>query len=289
MSAPIIKWVGGKRQLLHELVPRLPVDFGRYYEPFVGGAALFFELHRTGRLHLGATLSDVNPDLVTMYRAVRDDVQGVIRELKRHPYESEHYYAVRALDPEKMSDVERAARFIYINKAGFNGLWRVNKSGKCNVPFGRHVNPTICDESRLLAASMALHGVTVRLDDFAVVELDAKPGDLVYFDPPYVPVSETASFTSYASGGFGPDDQRRLADLVRRLASRGVHVVVSNSDAPFVHELYAEHRIDVVYATRSVNCNGGKRGRVGEVIVTTARHAMADRLAPVRAEQGVLL
>lgn len=268
MSAPFFKWVGGKTQLLSVLLRHVPPQFGVYHERFVGGGALFFALQAAGRLQEGAVLSDVNPDLICAYRAVRDDVEAVIRALSAHVYESGHYYETRALDPETLPDADRAARFLYIMRCGFNGLWRVNRAGRCNVPFGRYTNPTICDAVRLRGAALALRGVRILLDDFRAVEHDAEPGDFVYFDPPYWPKTETANFTAYAAGGFGPDDQAALAAVFGRLADRGVYVLASNHDVAPVRALYAGHRVDVVPATRRLNCDAGKRGAVGEVIVS---------------------
>lgn len=259
---PFLKWVGGKTQLLEQLRPLFPTMFGRYFEPFVGGAALFFAL-RPG----GATLSDVNDELIDCYRAIRDDVEAVIAVLKEHRYEREHYYSVRDIDPRRLSIEERAARTIFLNKTGFNGLYRVNRAGKFNVPFGRHSNPSFCDEDNLRSCALALRGVELRVRDFRTVAADAKRGDFVYFDPPYVPVSDTADFTSYVASGFSSRDQEELAEVFARLTKKGVFAMLSNSDAPFVRDLYSEFVIDDVFATRSVNSNAAKRGKVVEVVV----------------------
>jgi DNA adenine methylase len=263
---PFLKWAGGKGQLLPELLPRLPATFGAYHEPFVGGGALFFELFSAGRLGR-ALLSDRNPGLIDVYTAIRDDVAGVIAALRRHRNDSDHFYAVRALDPAALSPVARAARSIFLNKTCFNGLWRENASGRFNVPFGRNANPTICDEPNLRAVSRALAAAELRVADFAEVADRAAPGDLVYFDPPYVPVSASSSFTAYHKEPFGPPQQEALRDVFGALAARGVHVVLSNSDVPFVRELYADFRIDRIEATRSINCRADRRGAVGEVVV----------------------
>jgi DNA adenine methylase len=264
-ARPFLKWVGGKGQLLGQMGPLLPPRYGRYFEPFVGGAALFFSL-RPPR----ATLTDVNAELVDCYRAVREHVEDVIHALDQHRYEEEHYYAVRAKDPAVLSLAARAARTIFLNKTGFNGLYRVNRSGRFNVPFGRYVNPGFRHPdslANLRACARALRDVTIEVRDFTDVLRRARAGDFVYFDPPYVPVSTTSDFTSYVPGGFGADDQARLAGVFAKLAAKGVHVMLSNSDTPEVRALYARFRIDRVLASRSVNSNVTRRGKVGEVVV----------------------
>lgn len=263
---PFLKWVGGKSQLLGELTSLQPKTFNRYFEPFVGGAALFFELRAQSSM-MPAFLSDVNAELVGCYKAVRDDVEAVIRALGEHVYESEHYYKVRAIDPASLSPDARAARTIYLNKTGFNGLYRVNRSGQFNVPFGRFKNPRFCDPKNLRACSRALRGVSLEHGDFSRVLEHAKEGDFVYFDPPYVPLSSTSRFTSYIPGGFGEAEQRKLAAVFAELAARGVHVMLSNSDTELVRELYEGFEINVVHALRSVNAQGTGRQRISEVLV----------------------
>jgi DNA adenine methylase len=264
---PILKWAGGKTRLLPELVSRLPrpsrgTRAPRYFEPFVGGAALFFHL-RPER----AQLSDFNPELVHLYRTIRDDVEALIVDLGRHTHERGYYYAVRALDPETLPPIERASRMVFLNRTCFNGLWRVNRDGRFNVPFGSYTNPTLCPADRLRAASQALQGVAIEVSDFEAAVADARKGDFVYFDPPYVPLTPTASFTSYTGAGFGAPAQQRLAALFSRLAVRGVHCLLSNSDTPLVRSLYASHHIDRVLAPRSISRDATKRDPVGEVIV----------------------
>jgi DNA adenine methylase len=259
---PFLKWVGGKGQLLSQLWPMLPGQFGRYIEPFLGGAALFFAL-RPAR----AVLSDVNEELIDCYRSVRDDVDGVIAALGKHRHDRDHFYAVRGLDPSALPLPERAARTIFLNRTGFNGLYRVNSSGRFNVPFGSHRNPTICDEANLRACSLALRGVRLEVRDFGKVARSARRGDLVYFDPPYAPVSSTSDFTAYAAGGFGWEQQERLAAVFGRLARRGVQVLMSNSDVPTLHALYAGFPLRVVHAARAINSVASKRGPVREIVV----------------------
>jgi DNA adenine methylase len=264
---PFLKWAGGKTQLLPQLRPLLPPRdrIGRYFEPFVGSAALFFAL-RPRR----AVLSDVNRELVSSYRAIKNDVEGVIRELRAHVYGAEHYYRVRdEVRPASLSPTARAARTIYLNKTCFNGLYRVNRAGRFNVPFGRYTNPSICDADNLRACSLALRHVELAVRDFSDVAKHARAGDFVYFDPPYVPLSDTSDFTSYIPGGFGAAEQQRLAKVFAQLAQSGVHVMLSNSDTPPVRSLYARFHIHPVLASRSINSKITKRGKVGEVVVTS--------------------
>jgi DNA adenine methylase len=263
-ARPFLKWAGGKGQLLSQLRPLLPAAHHRYFEPFAGGAAMFFSLAPKK-----AVLADVNQELIDCYKATRDDVDGVIEALAEHVYEAEHYYRVRAIDPRSLPPARRAARTIYLNRTGYNGLYRVNRSGKFNVPMGRYTNPLLCDAQNLRACSQALANVVVRRADFERAVEGARAGDFVYFDPPYVPVSDTADFTAYVPGGFGADQQRRLARLFGELARRGVHAMLSNSDTPAVRELYRGFTIHRVLASRHINSRGALRGKVGEVVVTT--------------------
>jgi len=265
---PFLKWVGGKRQLISELMKHVPEKLrgdARYYEPFVGGGALFFN----GALgcHL-ATLSDTNDRLIRTYKGIRDEAEGVIGLLKTYPYDQEFFYKIRTVDIDAKSDLEVAAWFIYLNKSCFNGLYRVNRKNGFNVPFGSYVNPTICDDVNLRACSRALQEVRLLSADFEFVVADAKRGDFVYFDPPYIPLSATSSFTSYTSVGFGIEDQTRLRDVALKLKKRGVHVLLSNSSAPLVHELYADgFEIHEVSATRSINSKAEGRGAIKELVI----------------------
>lgn len=264
-----MKWVGGKGRILAQLRPLLPpgVERMRHVEPFVGGGAMFFD-RRPER----ALLCDVNEALVATYVAVRDEVDEVIAALARLAAAhtgTDAYYGVRErYNARRARDAaERAAMFVYLNKTCFNGLHRVNRRGEFNVPAGRYKNPRILDEDGLRAASEALAGADIRRASFEALLEHAKPGDFVYFDPPYEPVSQTASFTSYAQDGFSRDDQARLRDVYRALDRRGCRLMLSNSDVPFIRELYREFRIDTVAAPRAVNCDGRGRGRVSEVVV----------------------
>ncbi|MDE3095255.1 MAG: DNA adenine methylase [Chloroflexota bacterium] len=266
-ARPFLKWAGGKGQLLEELSSRLPARFGRYFEPFVGGGALYFALHGAGRLRAGAGLSDANGKLIDTYRAVRDDVEAVIAHLSAFSNDRDLYYQVRAWRHEDLDPPRAAARIIFLNKTCYNGLFRENSRGEFNVPFGRYVRPTICDAPNLRAVATALRRVSLRQQDFGNVPDRVKPGDLVYFDPPYHPRSATSSFTQYSENGFGEDEQRRLARVVRELDARGAYVMLSNSDTPFIRKLYAGLVIDEVLAGRAINSKAARRGKVTELIV----------------------
>lgn len=267
---PFLKWVGGKGQLLRELGPRIEAvgTFGRYHEPFVGGGALFFHLYSLRRLGRSlAYLSDNNQNLLDAYHGIAENVDAVIAALREHEtlHGHDHYYATRAEVPASLTG--RAARIIYLNKTCFNGLYRENSKGLFNTPMGRYKKPLICDEPNLRAVAEALRHAKVERRHFSEVLKHAKPGDLVYFDPPYWPVSSTASFTSYAKDNFTPADQEALAGVFATLVQRGVHVMLSNSDTKPVRMLYAKFQIDTVHANRNVNSDPSKRGKINEVLV----------------------
>lgn len=261
-ATPFVKWAGGKRQLLPRLLECLPDGFGRYHEPFVGGGAVFFAL-RPER----AVLSDLNQRLIRTYRAIRDDVEGVIDRLAGYPHDREFFDQLREQDIDPRPDVEVAAWLIYLNKTTYNGLYRVNRRGRFNAPFGSYVNPNICDPDNLRACSKVLAGAELHHEDFAAVRERAEPGDLVYFDPPYVPLSVTSSFTHYTRHGFSNDDQVRLRDVAAELKARGVQVMLSNSAAEAVRQLYDGFDILEVRATRLINSRAERRGHVTELII----------------------
>lgn len=263
---PFLKWPGGKRQLLPEIGKHVSADHaGRYFEPFLGGGAVFFDLMTTMAPH--CYLSDANAELIATYMAIRDDVESVITALRQHAkqHSEEHYYAVRAQTVRSNTSV--AARMIYLNRTCFNGLYRVNKKGEFNVPIGRYANPTICDADNLRACARVLQFAELAHADFSSVMAVARRGDLVYLDPPYVPVSETGDFTSFTAAGFGPADQDRLVQCARRLKETGVQVLLSNADLPAVRALYAGFEMRTVQARRNINSKGGKRGGVGELLI----------------------
>lgn len=268
---PFLKWAGGKQQLLRQLTPLLPPSFAGYAEPFVGSGALFFHLRSAGRLHGRVTLADSNPDLINSYRVIRDHIEELIELLAGHGrrHSREHYYDTRALDRggRRLDAVEQAARTIYLNRTCYNGLYRVNRQGQFNVPMGSYRNPAILQEKVLRAAHAALQGVTLEAVDYRLLQTEFRPGDFVYFDPPYQPSSTTANFTSYTADDFGEDDQRRLAALFRELGERGVYCMLSNSHTPLIRELYREFRVEKVRARRMINSRGDKRGKVEELVV----------------------
>jgi len=295
-ARPILKWAGGKRQLLGELRPFYPAEFGRYIEPFVGSAAVFLDLHNLGRVERRPVrLADSNPDITGCYRAVRDEVDEVIAELERLAAEHrrrgrELFYEVRdgRFNPWRRTigggggrhryPPALAAMLIYLNRTGYNGLYRLNSRGDFNVPAGRYASPRVCDAENLRRVSRALgrRGVSIVTGGFEAALADAGPGDFVYVDPPYAPMSATARFTAYTAGGFGADDQARLRDLVVGLARRGAAVLLSNSTAPAIEALYVDHRparaaglrAFTVPARRAINSRAAARGPVLEYLIT---------------------
>jgi DNA adenine methylase len=274
---PFLKWVGGKGQLLGELLERIDKagDFGRYHEPFVGGGALFYALYRAKHLKEKAWLSDYNPRLITTYEGVKLDVEEVIRSLHKHKnhHSETYYYKVREQLRDDVSigaktpAPEHAARIIYMNKTGYNGLYRENNKGLYNVPFGRYKNPLICDENNLRACSKALSKVKLYSCHFDEIINRAEPDDLVYFDPPYVPVSKTSAFTGYSKDGFGEDSQKLLANICEELNAKGVKFLLSNSYTDSVRDLYKKFKVEEVSANRNINSNASKRGAVSEALV----------------------
>lgn len=262
-AKPFIKWVGGKRQLLPELRKRLPSSFGTYHEPFVGGGALFFDLAPSS-----AIISDTNERLVRTYRAIRDDVERVISTLETMPHESETFARLRSAFVDDWEDYQVAAWFIRTNRSGYNGLYRVNASGRFNVAFCERNTSTRIDFDVIRACSAALQGIEIQCEHFARVLTRAKTNDLVYFDPPYVPLSASSNFTAYTSEGFDLAEQVKLRDVARELKRRGVHVLLSNSSAPLVGTLYSDgFTLDHVDASRAINSDGAKRGKVAEVLL----------------------
>ncbi|MCO6450033.1 MAG: DNA adenine methylase [Caldilineales bacterium] len=271
-ARPFLKWAGSKKQLLSQLEPLFPSEFGRYSEPFVGSGAVFFHLWNHGRLGDEVFLLDGNDELINVYQVVRDQVEALIARLAVHQtrHNQEYFYHIRGLDREEgvaLAPVERAARTIYLNKTCYNGLFRVNSRGQFNAPMGRYRNPAILQEDVLRGASVALHGAHLRAQDFRAVTELARPGDFFYFDPPYVPLSETAHFTSYTAASFGPKEQQALAGVFAALAEKGCYCMLSNSYTPIILDLYQDFRIEVVTASRAINSDAGGRGRVREVVV----------------------
>jgi DNA adenine methylase len=280
--SPFVKWAGGKAQLLAQYEPYFPTSFGRYIEPFVGGGAVFFHLHNQGRLDARpgmsqagqVTLADSLDELVNAYRVVQGQVGDLIAALQAHEPrkgEPDYYYELRGWDRRPdfslRSPVERAARFIFLNRVCYNGLYRVNSKGQFNVPFGRHTNPNVCDADNLRAVHWVLQGVELRVGDFEQCLEIAASGDFVYLDPPYHPLSETANFTSYTPAAFGLEEQKRLAHVFDQLDRRGCKVMLSNSDTSLIREMYRGHDLVPVQAIRSISRDGRGRGSVAELLV----------------------
>ena len=263
---PIVKWVGGKRQLMFELLKNMPEDYNKYFEPFIGGGALFFELQPDN-----AYISDMNEELINLYQVVRDNVYGLIADLQKHDITKEYFMEIRNIDRTKeyksWSSVTKASRFIYLNRTCFNGMYRVNSKGEFNVPFGHYKNPRILDENNLINCSNLLQKTEIKHSDFSEILREVKKGDFVYFDPPYVPLSETSSFTSYTKDGFDMDMQFKLRDVCDELDSMGVKFLLSNSDTKLINELYAKYNIKRVFASRKINANAAGRGKITEVLV----------------------
>lgn len=263
---PIVKWVGGKRQLMFELLKNMPKSYNRYFEPFIGGGALFFEIQP-----YNAYISDMNEELINLYQVVRDNVDGLLIDLKKHDITKEYFIDIRNIDRSKeyqnWSDIQRASRFVYLNRTCFNGMYRVNSKGEFNVPFGHYKNPRIIDENNLINCSNLLQKTEIKYADFSEILTKVKKGDFVYFDPPYVPLNETSSFTSYTKDGFDIDMQFKLLDVCDELDSMGVNFMLSNSDTKLVNELYANYEIKKVFALRQINANADGRGKITEVLI----------------------
>jgi len=265
---PFIKWAGGKTKMIGHVIASMPEKIGTYYEPFVGGGAVFFELARQKRFDR-AVVGDLNEELMNAYRVIRDDVDKLIRVLKEKPfrYNKNSYLKIRAWNPSKIDSIKRAARFVYLNRTCFNGLYRVNKDGGFNVPFGKYTNPLICDEVNLRAVSEILSNVELAVADFEDIVADASPGDVVYFDPPYIPLSATSNFTGYNEGGFNAADHRRLARTFKNLTKKRVRTILSNSSAPLSFELYDKFQIETHQGSRVVGGPAEYRKPVKEIIV----------------------
>ncbi len=269
-AEPFLKWAGGKGQLLNDFVRFFPAAFNGYIESFVGGGAVFFYLHSKGMLQGKKTiLIDSNKDLITSYKSIKDSskLKAIIKSLSNGKYlnNEENFYKVRSV--EEKNDAEKTARLIFLNKTCFNGLYRVNSKGKFNVPFGRYNNPLICNSSNLNAVNKALENTAIVSGDFEAVLEYAEKDDFVYFDPPYQPLSKTASFTAYTKDSFGVKDQERLAAVYRKLDKRGCKLMLSNSDVKLIRNLYEGYRIEVVKAKRMINCKSAKRGAVNELVI----------------------
>ena len=269
---PFVKWAGGKRQIIDKLKKYVPEDFNTYYEPFVGGGALLFELSPKK-----AVINDYNKELINVYECIKDanKFEKMCRELNHHEVEhsEEYYYEIRNIDRDKnkfnkLSDYKRAARTIYLNKACFNGLYRVNSKNEFNVPFGKKnkVNTYEGQNLGIISGYLNYNDITIMSVDFEESVKSAKKGDFVYFDPPYD--SDTSTFNSYTEDGFGKEEQKRLARVFKELSDRGCYVMLSNHNTKLINELYKDFNIHVIEAKRNINSNGKKRGKVEEVIIT---------------------
>ncbi len=263
-----VKWAGGKTQLLSQFEKFFPTQFNRYYEPFIGSGAVFFYIKNLYP-EKEFFLSDNNPELINCYEFVKNDLERLLDLLReqRSKHSKEYYYTQRNMDTNNLSKIESAARFIYLNKTCFNGLFRVNSKGKFNVPIGSYKNPSIFKEKDLIEAHKLLQDVTLKTMLFEDIINFALPDDFVYFDPPYHPLSPTSSFTSYTSASFSEKDQIRLAEVYRELDKKGCLLMLSNSYSEFILGLYSDYRIEQVSAKRMINCNGKKRGAIPEAVV----------------------
>ena len=268
---PLLKWAGGKRQIVHHLISKLPEKFSVYYEPFFGAGALFLELYNRGLLKK-AVISDLNKELIALYTLVRDRCSGIIEELEniRFINNKDDYYRARDLFNSMESDhnPEKAALMIYLNRHAYNGLYRVNSSGKFNVPFGRYAHPSLPTPDDIISFSKALSHVKIINKDFETAVSDATVSDFVYFDPPYAPLSRSSDFSAYSSLGFSLDEQKRLSRVFEELSSRGVMVMESNSATPFIKDLYRNYPQSTVQASRNINSKSNGRGKISELIIT---------------------
>ncbi|MEH2452109.1 DNA adenine methylase [Nostoc sp.] len=267
---PFLKWAGGKSRLIQQYIPYFPKSYKNYYEPFLGGGAVFFYLRPTA-----AILTDINAELINTYCCVRNDVEELISILKEHKirHNKDYYYSVR--NNSVGTEIEKAARLIYLNKTCFNGLYRVNSQGKFNVPLGRYENPNICHENLLRLASIALSHAEIRQADFTeVLNHATSSDDFVFFDPPYHPISDTSYFTAYNQNCFSRKDQELLRDTCAELASRGVKVMVCNSDSEFISKIYTDINFETyrIKAARSINSNIKNRGMIYELLITSFKY-----------------
>lgn len=270
MIKPFLKWAGGKRKLAPFIVDLMPPKINTYYEPFIGAGALYCELHNLNKFQ-NSIISDINEDLINAYQVLKFNPNALLSHLSNLDYEyikkpKETFLKERDIDVATLDTAKRAARFIFLNRTCFNGLYRVNKKGKFNVPWGKYLNPSIVQKDLLLDFSNKLQNTVILNVDFEAAVASAKPGDLVYFDPPYIPIDEQ-SFTKYTKDGFTIDDHERLANCFADLAKRGVTVMLSNSDTALTKKLYSDFNMHKVYSSRSINCKPDGRNPVSELII----------------------
>lgn len=269
LVTPVVKWVGGKRQLLDQIIPLLPKKITSYCEPFLGGGAVLFSLqpHK-------AIVNDLNTELIIVYKVIKDNLDELIISLQKHENNQDYFYKIRDIDRNKniynnMSDIEKASRLIYLNKTCYNGLFRVNQAGEFNSPFGYYKNPNIVNEPVLRAVSKYLNNneVSFYSEDFSLTLNRIKKGAFVYLDPPYDPVSDTSNFTGYNKGGFDRKEQLRLKNCCDELTKKGIKFMLSNSSTDFIKDLYKDYDISIVKAKRAINVDSNKRGEIDEVII----------------------
>ena len=267
---PFLKWVGGKRQLMPEIRKMLPKGVANrpYYEPFIGGGALFFDLQPKR-----AIINDYNEELINVYTVIRDNPNELIEDLRKHENTAEYFYKIRAVDRQPLfallSKIQRASRIIYLNKTCYNGLYRVNNAGEFNSPFGKYRNPNIVNEPVIRAVSKYLNSPQIQISngDYELILRDMPINSFVYLDPPYHPISESSNFTGYVQGGWNDGDQLRLRDVCNRLNDNGIKFLLSNSASDFIRDIYSGYNIHVVQANRAVNSNSSKRGQVDEFLI----------------------
>lgn len=269
LLTPVVKWVGGKRQLLDRIKPLVPKDYRIYCEPFLGGGALLFSLQPNK-----GYVNDINKELINMYKTIKDSPKKLINELKLYKNQEDYYYEVRRLDRDKekyneLSYVKKAARLIYLNKTCYNGLFRVNNAGEFNVPYGRYKNPNIVNKELIQAMSKYLNDneITITNKDYKRCIDNLKEGDFVYIDPPYYPISQTSNFTRYTKCGFGEQKQIELKMWCDNLTKKGIRFMLSNSYTEFIKDLYKGYKIEIVAAKRNINSKSNKRGNINEVII----------------------
>ncbi|HDO9489876.1 TPA: DNA adenine methylase [Clostridioides difficile] len=265
---PVLKWVGGKRQLLNEIEKYIPNGNYKYYEPFIGGGAVFFSVQPKN-----AVINDFNEELINVYMVIKNNLEELLLDLSTHKVTEEYYYEIRAIDRSEeyksWSNIKKASRFLYLNKTCYNGLYRVNSSGYFNTPFGRYKNPNIINETVLRAVNKYLNKnkIDIRCGDFEEALKGIRKNSFVYFDPPYEPISDSSNFTGYTANGFNQSEQKRLKELCDRLDKKGVKFLLSNSNTEFIRTLYKDYKIEIVHANRAINSNASKRGEVEEVLI----------------------
>lgn len=278
-AKPFVKWVGGKGKLVPELEKYFPKKFNRYFEPFVGGGALFYEVIQKNNI-VFSSINDINKKLIVTYKQIQQDPKKIISLLKNIENEykklsleeqKEYFYTIRKkYNKESLDNITIAVYLIFLNKTCFNGMYRENSKGEYNIPFGDQKNPTICDEKNILAVSKCLKNTEINNLSFEEAVEKCKKGDYIYFDPPYYPINATSSFTSYSKNSFGPREQEKLRNVFIKLARKGCFVMLSNSNTDFIKEIYKEYKdyFKYIYATRSINSNGNKRGKILEIVIT---------------------